>query len=146
MHSPSKPPSPSKSKIYTDAVGVEDGIAHAHPPAATSGASGLGGGLKEIDMNIVQPSCQRPVPADSVLLPLEFSKSVGSGMQQPPLKRHATTGIEGSRLPTKLGISKVAGKAKADGWEKENHTINVLSQSVGAGGGNRRRLRSSPPQ
>jgi hypothetical protein len=144
MYSPSKLPSPSKSKIYTDVVDVEDGNARAHPPA-TSGASGFGGGLKEIDMNIVQPSSQRPVSADG-LLPSEFSKSVGSGLQQPPLKRLATTGIEASRLPTKLGMSKVAGKAKADGWEKENHTIHVLSQSVGAGGGNGRRLRSSPQQ
>jgi kinesin family protein 11 len=144
LYSPSKLPSPSKGKVYTDVVDIEDGNAHAHRPA-TSGTSGLGGGLKEIDLNIVQPSCQRPVPVEG-LLSSEFSKSVGSGMQQPPLKRHATTGIEGSRLPTKLGISRGAGKAKADGWEKENHTINVLSQSVGAGGGHGRRLRSSPQQ
>jgi kinesin family member 11 len=144
MHSPSKLPSPSKGKIYTDKIDVKNANAHAHPPGTTSTAS-FGGGLKEIDMNIVQPSGQRPVSADG-LLPSDFSKSVGSGIQQPPLKRHATTGIEGSRLPMKLGFNKVNDKAMADGREKENHTINVLSQSVGAGGGSGRRLRSSPQQ
>jgi kinesin family protein 11 len=144
LHSPSKLPSPSKGKIYTDKIGVENSNAHGHPNA-TAGASGLGGGLKEIDMNIVQPSGQRPVSADG-LLPSEFSKSVGSGGQQPPLKRHATTGIEGSRLPTKLGVNKPTGKSMAEGRDKENHTINVLSQSVGAGSGSGRRLRSSPQQ
>lgn len=143
MHSPSKPPSPSKSKIYTDVVGVGDGNAHGH--SATGVTPGVGAGLKEVDLNIVPPSCPRAVGAEDRQA-LDFSKSVGSGVQQPPLKRHATTGIEGSRLPTKLGGNKGSGKAKADGWEKENHTMNVLSQSVGAGGGHGRRLRSSPQQ
>ena len=143
--SPSKMPSPSKGKIYTD-VAADSGNAHAYPPNSTSNA-GLGGGLKEIDINIVQPSSQRPVSADG-LMPSEFSKSVGSGVQQPPLKRHATAGIEGSRLPMKLGANggKSGRKAAGDGWEKENQTINVLSQSVGAGSGIGRRLRSSPQQ
>ena len=140
--SPTKLPSPSKGKIYTD-VGLETGNGHSHHTAP----AGTGGGLKEIDMNIVQTTGQRPVSADG-LLPAEFSKSVGSGVQQPPLKKHATAGIEGSRLPTKLGPngSRSGGRVKADGWEKENHTINVLSQSVGAGSGHGRRLRSSPQQ
>ena len=144
LHSPSKLPSPSKGKIYADRANMENGNTHTHP-LATAGVSGLGGGLKEIDMNIVQPGSQRPVSADGPL-PSDFSKSVGSGLQPPPLKRHATTGIEGSRLPTKLNMSKVAGKGKADGWEQENYTIDVLSQSVGVGMGNSRRLRSSPQQ
>jgi kinesin family member 11 len=141
--SPTKP-SPSKGKIYTD-VGLETGNGHSHHTASATNA-GTGGGLKEIDMNIVQTTGQRPVSADG-LLPAEFSKSVGSGVQQPPLKKHATAGIEGSRLP-KLGPngSRSGGRVKADGWEKENHTINVLSQSVGAGSGHGRRLRSSPQQ
>lgn len=150
LHSPSKLPSPSKGKIYTDTTEAENGSAHAHThahahPTATANTSAFGGGLKEIDVNIVHPSTQRPVSADGLLVS-EFSKSVGSGVQQPPLKRHATTGIEGSRLPTKLSMNKVASKAMADGREKENHTINLLSLSVGAGNGSGRRLRSSPQQ
>ena len=144
--SPSKLPSPSKGKVYTDVPAAHTGNAHSQPETAAVNA-GFGSGLREIDMNIVQSGSQRPVSSDG-LLPSEFSKSVGSGVQQPPLKRHATTGIEGSRLPTKLGVnaSKFSGKAAVDGREKENHTINVLSQSVGAGGGGGRRLRSSPQQ
>jgi kinesin family protein 11 len=143
--SPTKLPSPSKGKIYTD-VSLDTGDGHSHLTSSAANA-GLGGGLKEIDMNIVQITGQRPVSADG-LLPAEFSKSVGSGVQQPPLKRHATTGIEGSRLPAKLGPNgtRSGGRVKADGWEKENHTITVLSQSVGAGSGHGRRLRSSPQQ
>ena len=144
--SPSKLPSPSKGKVYTDVPAHEIGDAHAHPQNA-AGNAGFGGGLREIDINLVQQSNQRPLSSDGLLLS-EFSKSVGSGVQQPPLKRHATTGIDGSRLPTKLGgnVSKFGGKGVADGREKENHTINALSQSVGAGNGTARRLRSSPQQ
>ena len=144
--SPSKLPSPSKGKVYTDVPAAHIGSVHSHPQPA-AGNAGFGSGLREIDINLVQPSSQRPVSADG-LLPSEFSKSVGSGVQQPPPKRHATTGIEGSRLPTKLGVngSKFGGRTAMDGREKENHTINVLSQSVGAGSGGGRRLRSSPQQ
>jgi len=143
--SPSKMPSPSKAKVYTD-MDSDSGNARAHPQTSTSNA-GLGGGLKEIDINLVQSSSQRPVSADG-LMPSEFSKSVGSSVQQPPLKRNATTGIDGSRLPMKHAANggKSSRRAAGDGWEKENHTINVLSQSVGAGSGSGRRLRSSTQQ
>src|SRR3954452_18414962 len=57
--SPTKLPSPSKGKIYTD-VGLETGNGHSHHTASTTNTT-MGGGLKEIDMNIVQITSQRPV-------------------------------------------------------------------------------------
>ncbi len=130
IKSPSKLPSPSKVKVHTDVQNSSENV-HSHP--ATSG--GLGGGLKEINMNV--QATARPFSADGMVS--EFSKSVGAG-QQPPLKRHATE-VQGSRLPTKLG----------GGKGRENASVNAFSQSVGAGGngsglGSGRRLRSSPQQ
>ena len=121
LNSPSKLPSPSKAKIFTD-----------ENAAPSLVRTEWNGGLKEIDMNV-----GRPVTADGGL-PIDFSKSVGAGSQPPPLKRHVTEGVNSSRLPTKPGGS--AGRTKAEGREN----VNVLSQSVGAGGA--RRLRSSPQQ
>ena len=124
LNSPSKLPSPSKAKIFTDE--------NSAPSLVRTESNG---GLKEIDMNVIGNG--RPMTAEGGL-PIDFSKSVGAASQQPPLKRHATEGMNVSRLPTKPGGS--AGRTKAEGREN----VNVLSQSVGAGGG--RRLRSSPQQ
>ena len=132
--SPSKLSSPSKTRVYNDALGTEQGST-GHPVA------NMDGGLKEININIAATSASRPVSVDNAELTSitsAFSKSVGGG--PPPLKRHAT--VDGnSRLPQKLAKTKSAGnhKAIAEGTGREN---NPLAQSVGSGGG--RRLRSSP--
>lgn len=150
--SPSRIPSPSKTKIFTDFVMPATKEASATDAAhilTTTTTIPLKeaktGGLKEVDINVVNSNKsfststiasssreERPVL-------LDFSKSVGSGHQQPPLKRHATANaVVESKLPnTKMG--RVTRSTMA-GIGVEN-----FSQSVGhmVGG---RKLRSSPPE
>ena len=122
--SPSKLPSPSKARIYTDVETV----------AATSSASqqfgsreeGRKGGLKEINVNVARPSSSDGTAS-------EFAGSFNT-VSHPPLKRHATA-VEGSRLPMKL-------TAKGKVFALQGRENVILSQSMGAGSG--RRLRSSP--
>lgn len=162
--SPSKQSSPSKTKIFTDAVDPSITTTHHHqqqqqPPLLsepqsqsqiTTTFTGLveqlkTGGLKEIDINVAGRPTSAPgaEEKDRPVL-LDFSKSVGSGGSggQPPLKRHATTNaVVESKLPTKLGRAKssMAAMGMPMGVGAEN-----FSRSIGVGGG--RRLRSSPPE
>ncbi|EXJ64986.1 kinesin family member 11 [Cladophialophora yegresii CBS 114405] len=149
--SPSKIPSPSKTKVFTDVEMpvFQPGTATPQTQALTTISTKVSnepksGGLKEIDINVANSN--RPVSASSsssqneekpVLL--DLSKSVGSEHQQPPLKRHATANaVVESRLPTtKAGR---ATRSTAAGIGLEN-----FSQSVGPLGSGRR-LRSSPPE
>ncbi|EXJ75949.1 kinesin family member 11 [Cladophialophora psammophila CBS 110553] len=156
--SPSKLPSPSKTKIFTD---IE--IPSAQPSTISlSQTQGTGSGiplseaksgLKEVDINVINSSRAAISSATSTTLSsnnekpvlLDFSKSVGSGSQQPPLKRHATTNaVVESRLPTvksgRMTRSTMAGLAGIGIGGVEN-----FSQSIGPLGGGRR-LRSSPPE
>lgn len=119
--SPSKLPSPTKTRVFHDDLaisgqGVRPGQRSDEPVEDPRG------GLKEMDMNVLA----RPSSADDLHghPQTSFANSV-SNMQQPPLKRHATAE---SRLPRK---------------GREN---SVLSQSMGPGLGMGRRLRSSPQQ
>ncbi|OAP62142.1 hypothetical protein AYL99_04345 [Fonsecaea erecta] len=151
--SPSKLPSPTKAKIFTD-------IENSTIPALQIQSTAPNGiplsepkpGLKEVDINVLNSN--RPVVSSTTSMTsssidekpvlLDFSKSIGSGSQQPPLKRHATTNaIVESRLPTaksgKVTRSTMAGLAGMGIGGVEN-----FSQSVGPLGGGRR-LRSSPP-
>jgi kinesin family protein 11 len=148
--SPSKIPSPRKTKVFTDVELPK--IQQATAPSQTQALTTIStttpdepksGGLKEIDINVANSnkylsasSCSSHTEEKPVLL--DFSKSVGSGLQQPPLKRHATANaVVESRLPTaKAGR---ATRSTAAGIGLEN-----FSQSVGPLEG-RRRLRSSPP-
>jgi len=148
MNSSSKLPSPTKGRIFVDAAGME-------PAASAKGSvsqptpfhlEGFKGGLKEMDINIVQ----RPASADDHFHPEPvFSKSVGGG-QPPPLKRHATADLVGdgvSRLPTKPGGRGKSVAVMMDGRENVNISgMNPLSQSLGPGSRHGRRLRSSPQQ
>jgi kinesin family member 11 len=84
--------------------------------------------LKEVDINITSNvGMARP---DREAHTISFSKSIGSGTGQPPLKRHATADGRSSRS--------VRSKPVTPGVEN-------LSQSVGVEGVGRR-LRSSPPE
>ena len=149
--SPSKIPSPSKTKVFTD---VEIPRVQQLPIVSQTSIvtttttipliEAKTGGLKEIDINVANSN--KPLSASSTIssygeekpVLLDFSKSVGSGHQQPPLKRHATANaVVESRLPaTKLG--RPTRKTFAGGVEN-------FSQSVGPMGAGRR-LRSSPPE
>ncbi|ETI28940.1 hypothetical protein G647_01392 [Cladophialophora carrionii CBS 160.54] len=148
--SPSKIPSPSKTKVFTDVEMpmIQRATAASQTQALTTistvaSSEPKSGGLKEIDINVANSN--RPLSASSSIsqneekpVLLDFSKSVGSGHQQPPLKRHATANaVVESRLPTvKQGR---ATRSTAAGFGLEN-----FSQSIGPLGGGRR-LRSSPP-
>lgn len=149
--SPSKIPSPSKTKIFTDIVMPTSKEApatvEAHILTTTTTVplkEAKSGGLKEIDINVVNSNKSFSTSTiasssreDRPVL-LDFSKSVGSGHQQPPLKRHATANaVVESKLPhTKMGR---VTRSTVAGIGVEN-----FSQSVGPMGG--RRLRSSPPE
>ncbi|KAJ9602284.1 Kinesin- motor protein [Cladophialophora chaetospira] len=150
--SPSKIPSPSKTKVFTDAE-----MPKAQQLSATSQSSTITTttttmvplnefktrGLKEIDINVANSNKSFPGSSTSshheekpVLL--DFSKSVGSG-HQPPLKRHATANaVVESKLPTAAKLSRTRSTVAGNGLEN-------FSQSVGPMGGGRR-LRSSPPE
>lgn len=172
--SPSKPPSPSKTKVFTDV----DSTAAGQPATSTSTLQTqtttmtnmvpvdhqtTKPGLKEMDINVLNrppTSLASAGPSNDdnhrhVLI--DFSKSVGSsgaGGGQPPLKRHATANaVVESKLPMKHGRAKstmpgmMLGMGLGMGAGVEN-----FSKSVGPGdGGGRivgggRRLRSSPPE
>jgi hypothetical protein len=133
---------------------------------------GLGLGLKEIDINLIgRPPSSSSAPQalahgavsdgkgnerERPVL-LDFSKSLGAGTGQPPLKRHATTNaVVESKLPTaarKLGRAKstVARTGMGIGMSMSMGAgVENFSQSIGpaggGGGGGGRRLRSSPPE
>ncbi|OAL33580.1 hypothetical protein AYO20_07087 [Fonsecaea nubica] len=155
--SPSKLPSPSKTKVFTD---VQNPTIQASSitslPQTQGAASGVPPtepkcGLKEVDINVINSNRATVSSSTSMTLSnidekpvlLDFSKSVGSGSQQPPLKRHATTNaVVESRLPTvkpgRVTRSTMAGLTGIGMGGVEN-----LSQSIGPMGGGRR-LRSSP--
>ncbi|OQU95893.1 Kinesin motor domain-containing protein [Cladophialophora immunda] len=155
--SPSKLPSPSKTKIFTDVENPTVQTSTISLSQTQGTASGIPvneqkSGLKEVDINVINSN--RPILSSATSMTsssndekpvlLDFSKSVGSGSQQPPLKRHATTNaIVESRLPTakpgRVTRSTMAGLAGMGVGGVEN-----FSQSIGPLGGGRR-LRSSPP-
>ena len=166
--SPSKAASPSKTKVFND-VGPSTSLQQATflQSQGTTVAVSLeqsqsqskpGLGLKEIDINLIgRPPSSSSAPAlanggsdgkekERPVL-LDFSKSLGAGTGQPPLKRHATTNaVVESKLPTarKLGRAKstVAGTGMGMGM---GGGVENFSQSIGPAGGGRR-LRSSPPE
>ena len=92
--SPSKIPSPSKTRVFTDI-----GISKVHQPSLTTQTTSVttttiiplselkSGGLKEMDINVINSN--KPLPAPSTTssqreekpVLLDFSKSVGSGCQ-----------------------------------------------------------------
>jgi kinesin family member 11 len=141
--SPSKQSSPSKTKVFADRERTQS----AAPPTSittTISLNDVKSGLKEIDINVLANSVRPPLTSssssvgDEKPILLDFSKSVGSGSQQPPLKRHATANaVLDSKLPTTRSR---AARSTVAGIGVEN-----FSQSVGPMGGGRR-LRSSPPE
>ncbi|KAK4939883.1 Kinesin-related motor protein [Elasticomyces elasticus] len=140
--SPSKALSPSKTKVFMDfevaPAKTEERQTGSLPDLVEQSKAGL----KEVDINVIPraPVASMSANADDRPVLLDFSKSLGSGAGQPPLKRHATTNaIVESRLPTKLSRAKSTATGMAMGLGVEN-----LGQSVGPGVGGRR-LRSSPP-
>ena len=148
--SPSKLPSPSKTKVFTDVV--EPPTSHpstfqGQTTTSTIPLDQVKASLKEININVLARPGSSSASASAshshqekerpVLL--DFSKSVGSAGGMPPLKRHATTNaVVESKLPAKLGRAKSSVAGVAVGVEN-------FSQSVGPLGGGRR-LRSSPPE
>lgn len=158
LFSPSKAPSPSKTKVFTDVQKPDRGLSsrsiqdHGHTisiPIEQTKSS-----LKEIDINLVPrpTSSSASALADERPVLIDFSKSVGSGSVgangAPPLKRHATTNaVVESKLPMKLPMkmprakSSIASMATGSGIEN-------FSQSVGPPPAlsSGRRLRSSPPE
>lgn len=146
--SPSKLPSPKKTKIFTD-VEVPPTSQPCEPPpkpttTTTVPVEQAKSGLKEIDINVAgRPTASISASTEERERPvlLDFSKSLGSAAGPPPLKRHATTNaVVESKLPTKLGRNRstVAGI----GMGVSAVGVESFSQSVGGG----RRLRSSPPE
>ena len=148
--SPSKIPSPSKTKVFTDiempkAPVFSSSYAHTQTAVTSIPLNDAKAGLREVDINVANstrlPASSHSAPSSvseekSVLL--DFSKSVGSGSHQPPLKRHATANaVVDSRLPT-AKLTRSRSTVAAIGSEN-------FSQSVGVLGGGRK-LRSSPPQ
>ena len=128
--SPTKLPSPSKTKVFLDPT-------HNIQSIALAGGEENKTGLREIDMNILPPQAAttddiRPHSRPHAPTTVSFSKSMNSSMQ-PPLKRHATASGE-TRVHRK-------GRENQNG---HGHGPGHLSQSVGPGMG--RRLRSSPQQ
>lgn len=130
--SPIKNASPSKTKIFIDepastAAPLVRSISH---QSSTTESGDEKVGLREMDINVLAASS-----SEDLRLPPSrpqtagFSKSVNSGMQPPPLKRHATA---------------AAAEPRAHRKGREHQAI--LSQSVGPGTGvgTGRRLRSSP--
>lgn len=144
--SPSKLSSPSKTRVYNDAVDTtfSSSESTSTEPLKPDG----GGGLREIDINVATAP-PRPMSASgaapSETMTSVFARSVGGGAgMPPPLKRHATAD---SKLPLKLakmGGSKSAGGSSRCGEDRgreNNNGSGLLGQSLGSGG---RRLRSSP--
>ena len=118
--SPSNPPSPSKSVVYTDAP--EDDVALLRPAPSDNSS------LREIPVNM---HASLPRYSEPIISAKTESENLSSSlMGPPPLKRHATTE---SRLPTKYGVGK-GGVLRLEGRE------NVMPAPQGGG----RRLRSSP--
>jgi kinesin family protein 11 len=175
--SPSKAGSPSKTKVFNDVIGPSTSQQQARfPPSQATiveqsqsqsqSKLGLGLGLKEIDINLIgrpPSSSSAPQALAHVAVSdgkgnererpvlLDFSKSLGAGTGQPPLKRHATTNaVVESKLPTaarKLGRAKSTVAGTGMGMSMGGGVEN-FSQSIGpaGGGGGGRRLRSSPPE
>ncbi|KAK5417188.1 Kinesin-related motor protein [Exophiala xenobiotica] len=182
--SPSKAGSPSKTKVFNDVIGPSTSHQQAMFPQSqativeqlqsqsqsqSKPGLGLGLGLKEIDINLIgRPPSSSSAPQALVHgavsdgkgnererpVLLDFSKSLGAGTGQPPLKRHATTNaVVESKLPTaarKLGRAKstVARMGMGMGMSMSMGAgVENSSQSIGpTGGGGGRRLRSSPPE
>ncbi|KEF52610.1 kinesin family member 11 [Exophiala aquamarina CBS 119918] len=151
--SPSKPPSPSKTRVFTDIQDSQTAQSSKaipdHGHTISIPIDQMKSGLKEIDINVVPrptSSSAAAVSADERPVLIDFSKSIGStgvGCNgPPPLKRHATTNaVVESRLPMKLPRSRSTVAAMTTGVEN-------FSQSVGAPPvlSTGRRLRSSPPE
>lgn len=124
--SPSKLPSPTKTKVFHDDPASADQGALPFP-RLDEPIEEIKGGLREVDMNVLAHSSSVD-DAHGHHAQTSYVKSMNNMQQQhqqPPLKRHATAE---SRLPRK---------------GREN---SVLSQSVGPSFGTARRLRSSPHQ
>jgi kinesin family member 11 len=142
--SPSKQPSPSKTKVFADVESTQSAAPTTLSITTTIPLNDAKSSLKEIDINVLANSARPPLASSSSFsgddksVLLDFSKSVGSGSQQPPLKRHATANaVVDSKLPATRSR---AGRSTVTGLGVEN-----FSQSVGPLGGGRR-LRSSPPE
>lgn len=164
--SPSKVPSPSKTKVFNDARDADAGNSadsklvksHSNQNQTISLPLEQKAGLKELDVNLIpRPTSsgssnaahaslsmnpanhdQKAVGEQKPVL-IDFSKSLGSGSGQPPLKRHATTNaVVESRLPMKQTRARsTIANLGAAGLGMEN-----FSSSIGSG----RRLRSSPAE
>ena len=151
LGSPSKIPSPSKTKVFTDMElpKAQQRFVTSQQPLVTMTTTvplnePKTGGLKEIDINIANSNKTLPASSatsshnDEKPVLLDFSKSVGSGHQQPPLKRHATVNaVVESRLPTTKPGRPTRNTLAGLGLEN-------FGQSIGPLGGGRR-LRSNPP-
>ncbi|KIW20748.1 hypothetical protein PV08_01326 [Exophiala spinifera] len=163
--SPNKTASPSKTRVFND-VDLSTDLQHqanqqnqdatATVPVDQSKA---GTSLKEIDINVLgRPHSGLSVPSlgASVVeekereregrpVLLDFSKSLGHGSGQPPLKRHATTNaVVESRLPAKQKFARAKSTMTGMGV---NTGIENFSQSVGPTiGGRRLRSMMSPPE
>ena len=152
--SPSKAPSPSKTKVFTDVMkpdkshfskSVQD---HGHTISIPIDQTKSG--LKEVNINVVPrpTSSSASTMADERPVLIDFSKSIGSGSVgangPPPLKRHATTNaVVESKLAMKLPRAKSSIAVMAAGSGVENFSQSVGPPPVLSSG---RRLRSSPPE
>lgn len=152
--SPSKGPSPSKTKVFTDIPSSETGHSSKaiqdHGHTISIPIEQTKSGLKEIDINVVPrpTSSSANASADERPVLIDFSKSIGSGCAggngPPPLKRHATTNaVVESRLPMKQTRAKSSVASMAAGTGVENFSQS-LGQPPAISTG--RRLRSSPPE
>ncbi|KAJ9633821.1 Kinesin- motor protein [Knufia peltigerae] len=165
--SPSKMTSPSKTKVFTD-VDSADTQQQQQPNSQNQVAttslpfdqSKSGMGLKEIDINVLgRPPSGPSAPSLAAgtveekerereggrPVLLDFSKSLGHGSGQPPLKRHATTNaVVESKLPAKQKFARAKSTMTGMGM---NTGVENFSQSVGPTmGGRRLRSMVNPPE
>lgn len=164
--SPNKTTSPSKTKVFND-VDSFDTLQHQSNPqnqvATTAGPvdqGKAGMGLKEIDINVLgRPPSGLSAPSLAAgaveekerereggrPVLLDFSKSLGHGTGQPPLKRHATTNaVVESKLPAKQKFARAKSTMTGMGM---NTGVENFSQSIGPSmRGRRLRSMVSPPE